>query len=110
LQQDDTHFTRSCQGDLVVRLPAGATVQVGIVDGDASLKNLSGTLQVAEVKGDLSIREINTLELERVHSDLALRSARGDVHIGQVAGGAGPRRAQRSSDSVADDSAIRGLP
>lgn len=99
----------SCNDDLSLRLPKGANISIQKIGGDSSIRGVVGGVQLGEIFGDLSIRDVNHLVVETVHGDLSLRGAKGNVSAKQVHGDASIRDVMGnvSLDSVADDVALR---
>ena len=108
-KQDGELVRLSCNDDLSLRLPKGASVVINKISGDASIRGVIGDIELGEVEGDLSIRDVNTIAIENVHGDLSLRGAKGNVTAKQIHGDASVRDVMGnvSLDSVADDLALR---
>lgn len=109
LKQDGELVTVSCYDDLSLRLPKGATVKIDSIEGDASVRGVLGNIEIKEIHGDLSIRDVQNIAIDTIHSDLSLRGAKGNVSAKQVHGDATIRdvAGNVSLDSVADDVALR---
>jgi hypothetical protein len=99
----------SCGDDLSLRVPKAASIFVNKIDGDASIRGVMGNIELKNIEGDLSIRDVNSVAIDTVQADLNLRSAKGhvtiksahrDVSIRDVDGNV-------SLESVADDLALR---
>ena len=107
--QDGELVRLSCNDDLSLRLPKGASISIKKITGDASIRGVVGGVELGEVSGDLSIRDVNAIAIETVHGDLSLRGAKGDVSAKQIHGDASIRDVvgNVSLDSVADDLALR---
>lgn len=110
-QQSDEQFTLSCESDLSLRVPQGASLSIRNVGGDAVIRSLAGRLEINEVQGDLSLREVNSVSIDSVQSDFSLRGAQGDVLVKSIGGDASLRDVDGSLrlDSVSDDLAVRGV-
>jgi hypothetical protein len=107
--QDGETVTVSCQDDLSLRVPKSSFIIVKKIVGDASIRGVMGGIEVQEIEGDLSIRDVESVAIDTLQSDFSLRgakghlsvkSARGDVSIREVDGNV-------SLESVADDLALR---
>ncbi len=109
LQQDEQLIAVSASTDLSLNVPKNASVQVHTVDGDMSVRGLSGSLEVESVNGDASLRDMGSVTLGAVDSDFSLRGAKGDVFIRSVGGDASLRDVGGSLrlDSVSDDLSVR---
>lgn len=101
--------TISCDDDLSLRVPKLASVFIKNISGDASIRGVMGNIELKEIEGDLSIRDVNSVAIDTIQSDFSLRGAKGhlsvksahsDVSIRDVDGNV-------SLESVADDLAIR---
>jgi hypothetical protein len=89
-EQDDT-LRLSCQGSCDVRLPHGATLQIGRAHGNTAIKNLHDRVDIDEVDGSLNLREVAGVQIERVHGELYIRSASDDLRAGKIDGNASIR-------------------
>ena len=78
----------TCYGNLELRVPVGADLQVNTVHGQARLRRLEEPLQVSEVHGSLSLREVAETSVEKVHGELAARDLTGGLKAGRVLGNA----------------------
>lgn len=92
LEQQDDVIHLSCQSDCELRLPVGATLRIGEVNGDLSLKLLEDQLIIGEVRGDLVLRNVATTQIHTVHGDLAVKNASDDLHVDLVYGDADIRQ------------------
>lgn len=99
----------SCEDDLSLRVPKAASVFINNISGDASIRGVMGGIELKEIEGDLSIRDVDSVAIDTIQSDFSLRGAKGhlsvksahsDVSIRDVDGNV-------SLDSVADDLALR---
>jgi len=64
----------SCDEDLIVYMPRGATVNVEKVSGDASLQALNGPVTLGPVAGDLTMNDLGPVTLATVAGDASLRN------------------------------------
>lgn len=86
-EQDDT-VRLSCLGNCTMRLPTGATVRVGKVQGEASFKYLDDALQIDQVVGDLTMRNLSEVQVHSVGGNLSARNVTGDLSVEHVVGNA----------------------
>lgn len=109
VKQDGELVRLSCNDDLSLRLPKGASVSIKKITGDASIRGIVGGIELGEVSSDLSIRDVNNIAIETVHGDLSLRGAKGNISAKQIHGDASIRdvAGNVSLDSVVDDVALR---
>jgi hypothetical protein len=107
--QDDDTVTISCEDDVSLRVPKSASVFIQNIEGDASIRGVMGGIELKEIQGDLSIRDVDSVAIDTIQSDFSLRGAKGhlsvknaesDVSIRDVDGNV-------SLESVANDLALR---
>lgn len=111
VQQDGDLVSITCQDDLLLNVPQDASCNILLVDGDMSVRNLAGVLDVDTVNGDVALREVGRVVIGTVESDFSLRGAKGDVIVKSIGGDASLREVDGSLtlDSVSDDLALRGV-
>lgn len=109
VRQDGDQVQISCSDDLSMRVPKGASIFIVHIGGDASIRGIMGGIELKEVGGDLSMRDVNSVAIDTVHADFSLRGAKGnlfvrkadsDVSIRDVDGGV-------TLESISDDLALR---
>ena len=107
--QDGGSVSVSCNDDLSLRVPKAASVFVKKIGGDASIRGVMGGIEVQEIEGDLSIRDMDSAALGTLHSDFSLRGAKGHLSIKSALGDVSIREVDGnvSLESVADDLALR---
>jgi SHOCT-like domain len=91
-QEDVLHL--SCQGDCTIRLPSGAAVRVGRVQGEARFKFLDDVLQIDQVAGNLTLRNLAEVHAKSVNGSLNARNIAGDLSAERIAGDASARNIQ----------------
>lgn len=111
LQQDGDLVSITCHDDLSLNVPQDANFHIQSVEGDMSVRNLTGMLDVDTVNGDVALREVGKVVIGTVESDFSLRGAKGDVHVKSIGGDASLREVDGSLmlDSISDDLAVRGV-
>lgn len=109
INQDGDQVRVSCGGDLSIRVPKGASVFISKVDGDASVRGVMGGIELQDVTGDLSMRDVNSVAIETVQADFSLRGGRGNLSIRKAGSDVSIRDVDGSVslDSVSDDLALR---
>jgi hypothetical protein len=109
-EQTDEVVSLSSGGDLSLRLPKGASLEIKFIGGDASIRGVPGNSTIQEAHGDLSIRDAGPIAIDTIHGDFSLRVAKGDLHIKNAQGDVSIRDVDGNVtlDSVADDLALRG--
>ena len=61
---------------------------IGIVAGDAEVKNLNGKTWIGRVGGDVRVRSANgDITIDDANRDVTVKTANGDIRLGQVARG-----------------------
>lgn len=63
----------SCDEDLILYLPRQATLDIEKVSGDASLQAMQGPVSIGPVAGDLTMHDVNAVNLDSVSGDTSLR-------------------------------------
>lgn len=98
-----------CSDDLSLRVPKAASVFIGKIGGDASVRSLMGDIELKEVSGDLSLRDVNSVAVETVHADFSLRGAKGHLFIKSANSDVSIRDVDGNVtlETVADDLALR---
>ncbi|MEW6240681.1 MAG: DUF4097 family beta strand repeat-containing protein [Chloroflexota bacterium] len=94
LTQDGDEITITCDDDLSVTVPAGASLQIDHAGGDVDVHRVSGPISFGSVMGDLSMRQIGPVTLGALEGDLSLRGVTGDVNIGEIGSDASLREVQ----------------
>jgi hypothetical protein len=107
--QNAETVTISCEDDLSLRVPKEASIFVKKITGDASIRGVMGGIEVQEIEGDLSIRDMDSAAIGTLHSDFSLRGAKGHLSIKSALGDISIREVDGnvSLESVADDLALR---
>jgi hypothetical protein len=108
-EQDGDTVTIFCEDDVSLRVPKSASIFIQNIEGDASIRGVMGGIELKEIQGDLSIRDVDSVAIDTIQSDFSLRGAKGhlsvksahsDVSIRDVDGNV-------SLESVANDLALR---
>jgi hypothetical protein len=84
----------TCQGDCEVRLPFGSSVTIGEVSGDASIKLLEDQLKMGSVGGNLALRGVGAVQIDKVGGNFQAKGVSDDLQVGEVDGNADVRQAQ----------------
>ena len=110
LEQKDNEVLLSCDGDLALRIPKGASCEFATISGDASIRGIAGDVAIKEIHGDLSTRDTGALVIDTIHGDFSLKGAKGNVHVRNTHGDVSIREVDGhvTLDSVSDDLALRG--
>jgi len=109
VSQDGDKVNVFCSDDLSLRVPKAASVFIGKIGGDASVRSLMGDIELKEVSGDLSLRDVNSVAVETVHADFSLRGAKGHLFIKSANSDVSIRDVDGNVtlETVADDLALR---
>jgi len=78
--------TLRAHGPLQLRVPAGATLAAATLHGDLIVKGVAGELELAEVIGDLVLKNVGAVNVASAHADVTMRQANGPVQIAEVMG------------------------
>jgi hypothetical protein len=81
-------------GDLVLMVPAAATLLIDEVNGDLQVRNLEGDLKIVTVSGDAALRSLGTITIDSVHGDLAVRHVNGPFSAREIMGDASLRNVE----------------
>lgn len=109
VSQDGNQVHISCKDDLSIRVPKGSNVVINKINGDASVRGVMGGIELKDVTGDLSMRDVNSVAIDTVHSDFSLRGGKGSLSIRKADSDVSIRDVDGSVsiDSVSDDLALR---
>lgn len=97
LQETDGGLRLSCRGDCDLYVPRDATLTIGSVHGNASLKLLGDLLTIEQVHGDLDLRSVAAAQIKTIHGDLAAKNVADDLVVQQVLGDADIRQVRGQS-------------
>ncbi len=86
VQEQDDVIHISSQGDCTLRVPAGASLQIGQAYGDAWIKLLEDSVSIDQVHGSLTLRNVGAVKIAQVHGDLFARQVIGSLDVEQVNG------------------------
>ena len=84
LNSQETEVRITCDGDAIIYLPRDSSLVCQNVSGDADIRALSGSLKMANIAGDLQLRNVGATVLENVGGDLSLRVCDGDLTVRSV--------------------------
>jgi len=100
----------SSDGDMSLRIPKDASLQIKKASGDTAIRGVHGEVQLKEIDGDLSIRDAGSVSIDMVHSDFSIRGSKGDLYVKNADGDVSIRGVEGNInlEMVADDLALRG--
>jgi len=114
---DDVRFNQtgeavsvSSGSDLSLRVPKGASLEIKSIGGDASIRGVLGGIEIKEIHGDLSAREIGSLSIDTIHADFSLKGVKGNLYVKNAHGDVSIRDVDGNItlDSISNDLALRG--
>ena len=110
LQQNGDEIRFSCQDDVSLRVPKDSTLSFTSIRGDAAVRGVTGNIEIKEINGDLSMRDVGSVSIDSIQSDFSLRSARGNLYLKSASGDVSIRDVEGSVtiESISDDLALRG--
>lgn len=110
LDQTGEAVSVSSSSDLSLRIPKGASLEITSVSGDASIRGVSGGIEIKEILGDLSVRDVGALSIDTIHADFSLRGAAGNLYVKSAHSDVSIRDVEGNIaiDSLANDLALRG--
>jgi hypothetical protein len=106
---DGEQVTISCDDDVSLRVPKSTSVFIQHIEGDASIRGVMGGIELKEITGDLSIRDVDSVSIDTIQSDFSLRGAKGHLYVKNAHSDVSIRDVDGnvSLESVADDLALR---
>jgi len=110
LEQNGDDIRLSCADDVSLRVPKASTLSFVMIGGDAAVRGVTGNIEIKEIKGDLSMREVGSVAIDSIQADFSLRGARGNLYLKNASGDVSIRDVDGNVniESVADDLALRG--
>ncbi len=110
LEQNGDDIRFSCEDDMSLRVPKDLTLSFTSIGGDASIRGVSGNIEIKQIHGDLSMREVGSVAIDSIQADFSLRGARGNLNIKNANGDVSLRDVDGNVnlESVANDLALRG--
>ncbi len=110
LEQNGDDIRFSCKDDISLRVPKDSTLSFITIGGDASVRGVSGGIEIRQIRGDLSMRDVGSVSIDSIQADFSLRGARGNLYIKNAMGDVSLRDVDGSVnlESVANDLALRG--
>jgi ElaB/YqjD/DUF883 family membrane-anchored ribosome-binding protein len=94
LEKSGDDISIICQSDCTVRVPRASIFNLDACHGNASIKDLDGSLTVRDVHGNLFLHNVASAHIERVRGDLSARHVDGDFNLQVVEGNANVRDVQ----------------
>ncbi len=96
--------------DARLRVPAGASVTLEKIGGDAALTGLNGEVSVQRVGGDLTVQKVKSFSADSVGGDCYFKEVEGSVSLNRVGGDVdGFKVVDFSAHDVGDDLELSGV-
>jgi hypothetical protein len=73
-------------GDLVLKVPEGASLQVTRGKGDVVIRSISGDVSLGDVSGDLVLNNLKSAKVDHVAGDFAVSNFSGPISVQRVDG------------------------
>ena len=84
----ETGATVSCDGDLILIIPNDSNLMIELVEDDASLRDLTGIIEIGKVLGNISLRHIGEVTIKEVGDEFIVRHGAGPVKVNNIGSGA----------------------
>jgi len=78
-EEFDSGVSLSCRSDCTARVPQAAKVQIQTAYGAARVRQLTESLLIEDVHGQLEVRETGGIQVERTYGSLRARQIDGDL-------------------------------
>ena len=86
--ESDNTISLSSKGDCLVRLPNESELLVKKANGDTHITGIEGRVKIEDVGGSLTLKRIQSVEIEKVNGNLAARNISGNLDVQKVGGNA----------------------
>ncbi len=90
-EQGEEITSIDCPEDCIVYVPFDAELEVKQVGGGARFRALGGSLEIGDIAGPLTLREVGPVEVRTIGGPLSAKRVRGDLKVNSVGGGASVR-------------------
>jgi hypothetical protein len=110
LEQNGDEVRFSCKDDVSLRVPKASRLSFQSIGGDAAVRGVSGGIEINQINGDLSMRDVGSVSIDSIQADFSLKGGHGDLYIKSANGDISLRDVDGNVniESVADDLALRG--
>ena len=88
LEESDDVVRLSCRSDCTVRLPHETSLQVNSAKGAVRAKLLHDQIIIGDVHGQVDLRDVSEVRIEKVYGNLRVRRVAGDLTVPLVKGNA----------------------
>jgi hypothetical protein len=85
IEEDGENIAISCDDDLIIYMPRLASLIVENVAGEVSLQALKGQVKFEKINSDLSLNDVEMVDLETISGDVSLRNV-GNITMENVHG------------------------
>jgi len=86
VEETEKGYHITSQSDMRLNVPAGASLTVAQVSGDAAIKHLTGPCALEVVHGDAVLADLGRAEIKVIHGDLVARGVIEGLAIDEVHG------------------------
>ncbi|MBN1315397.1 MAG: hypothetical protein JXA42_08015 [Anaerolineales bacterium] len=86
VSQEGSTIMVTSQSDLRIDVPYDTRIQAQSVQGDATIKRISGQVTLEQIQGDLVVNRTGHVELGEIQGDLSAKHVDGDLTAGQIQG------------------------
>jgi len=90
-EQNEAEIKIDCPEDCIIYVPFDAILHVKQVGGSARFRALGGTIEIGNIAGPLTLREVGSVEAEAISGEFSAKHVRGDLHVKTVGGNANIR-------------------
>jgi len=80
----ETGATVSCDGDLILIIPIDSNLMIELVEDDASLRDLTGIIEIGKVLGNISLRHIGEVTIKEVGDEFIVRHGAGPIQVNNI--------------------------
>jgi DUF4097 and DUF4098 domain-containing protein YvlB/ElaB/YqjD/DUF883 family membrane-anchored ribosome-binding protein len=77
-----------CESDCTIQAPIQTKLHLERVDAECSISGLRGELTGGAIEGDVQLRNVGAVTLERIEGDFTIRQAQGNCTVQQIEGDA----------------------
>ena len=69
LEQNGEEVRMTCRDDVSLRVPKASSLYFTAIRGDAAVRGVSGPIEIKEIHGDLSMREVGSVSIDSIQAD-----------------------------------------
>lgn len=76
----------NAKGNTSLRVPYGMILQDGHITGDVTIKSIEGNIHISHIAGDLSLRSVASVEIDKVNGNLSAKNIDGSLRLTECQG------------------------